>query len=130
MTSLVWVVVTLMINQDDVEFVRYMAENFAMLEYKTQEEVMTVIKYLTNFLSTTGVQILEAFSPSHLLAQLHTPLASIPSDVTTVSHPLAPLSADAELKFRTDWKIRHRWYKLQATLPHLPWPLVYHRSAL
>ncbi len=60
--------------QDDVEFARYMAENFAMLEYKTQEEVMTVIKYLTSYLSTTGVQILEVLSPSHLLAQLHAPL--------------------------------------------------------
>lgn len=55
-----------------------MAENFAMLEYKTQEEVMTVIKYLTSFLSTTGVQILEVLSPSHLLSQLHAPLVHAP----------------------------------------------------
>ena len=57
--------------QDDVAFTRYMAENFAAFDYKTQEEVLTVIKYLTAVLSTTGMQIVEVFSPSHLLAQLH-----------------------------------------------------------
>jgi hypothetical protein len=58
--------------QDDVNFSRYMAENFATFEYKTLEEVLTVIKYLTNILSTTGMQILEIVSPSHLLTHLHT----------------------------------------------------------
>jgi cohesin loading factor subunit SCC2 len=48
-----------------------MAENFASFEYKTLEEVLTVIKYLTNILSTTGMQILEIVSPSHLLTHLH-----------------------------------------------------------
>jgi cohesin loading factor subunit SCC2 len=50
-----------------------MAKNFATLEYKTQEEVLTVIKHLTAILSTTGMQILELISPSHLLAQLRSP---------------------------------------------------------
>lgn len=57
--------------QDDVDFTRYMAENFSSFDYKTQEEVITVIKYLTTVLSTTGMQLLETISPSHLLAQLH-----------------------------------------------------------
>lgn len=57
--------------QDDVEFARYMAENFACFEYKTQEEVLTVIKYLTGILSTTGMQLVELFCPQQLLAQLH-----------------------------------------------------------
>jgi len=48
-----------------------MAENFATFEYKTLEEVFTVIKYLTNILSTTGMQLLEIVSPSHLLTHLH-----------------------------------------------------------
>ena len=48
-----------------------MAENFATFEYKTLEEVLTVIKYLTNILSTTGMQLLEILSPSHLLTHLH-----------------------------------------------------------
>ena len=47
-----------------------MAENFASFDYKTQEEVLTVLKYLTSILSTAGSQIVEALSPSHLLAQL------------------------------------------------------------
>lgn len=54
-----------------MDFARYMAENFACFEYKTQEEVLTVIKYLTGILSTTGMQLIELFSPQHLLAQLH-----------------------------------------------------------
>lgn len=48
-----------------------MAENFASFDYRTQEEVLTVLKYLTSVLSTTGMQLVEAVSPSHLLKQLH-----------------------------------------------------------
>ncbi|RPD54662.1 hypothetical protein L226DRAFT_613702 [Lentinus tigrinus ALCF2SS1-7] len=58
-------------TQDDVDFTRYMAENFASFEYKTQEELLTVIKSLTAVLSTAGMQLVEILSPSHLLAQLH-----------------------------------------------------------
>ncbi|KAJ4497024.1 hypothetical protein C8R41DRAFT_824439 [Lentinula lateritia] len=73
-------------SQDDVEFTRYMGENFAAFEYKTQEEVLTVIKFLTTVLSTTGLHILEVLSPSHLLSELHTsPLTaqSIETEITT-----------------------------------------------
>jgi cohesin loading factor subunit SCC2 len=56
--------------QDDVDFARYMAENFAVFDYKTQEEVLLVIKSLTNVLSTAGMQCVEALSPGNLLAQL------------------------------------------------------------
>ncbi|KAI0088475.1 hypothetical protein BDY19DRAFT_165528 [Irpex rosettiformis] len=58
-------------SQDDVEFARYMAENFASFDYRTQEEVLTVLKYQTSVLSTTGMQLVEAVCPSHLLKQLH-----------------------------------------------------------
>uniref|UniRef100_D8PZC4 Sister chromatid cohesion protein n=1 Tax=Schizophyllum commune (strain H4-8 / FGSC 9210) TaxID=578458 RepID=D8PZC4_SCHCM len=61
---------TLSATQDEVDFSRYMAENFAALDYKTQEEVLTVIKALTNILATTGTQVLEALSPSHLLSHI------------------------------------------------------------
>ncbi|KAJ3560203.1 hypothetical protein NP233_g10992 [Leucocoprinus birnbaumii] len=61
-------------TQDDVDFTRYMAENFASFDYKTHEEVVTVIHSLTAVLSTTGMQLLEMISPSHLLSQLHAPL--------------------------------------------------------
>lgn len=58
-------------SQDDIDFVRYMAENFAAFDYKTQEEVLTVLKYLTSTLSTSGMQLVETLSPAHLLKQLH-----------------------------------------------------------
>ncbi|KAG2115459.1 hypothetical protein DEU56DRAFT_932992 [Suillus clintonianus] len=58
-------------SQDDVDFARYMAENFASLDYRTQEEVITVVKHLTSVLSTAGMQVIDLLSPSHLLAQLH-----------------------------------------------------------
>uniref|UniRef100_A0A0W0G0I9 Sister chromatid cohesion protein n=1 Tax=Moniliophthora roreri TaxID=221103 RepID=A0A0W0G0I9_MONRR len=64
--------------QDDVDFARYMAENFAAFDYKTLEEVLTVIKALTTTLSTTGTHILEVLSPSHLLATLREPQAKEP----------------------------------------------------
>jgi cohesin loading factor subunit SCC2 len=57
-------------TQDDIYFARYMAENFATFDYKTQEEVLTVTKSLTTVLSTTGMQVVESISPSHLLSQL------------------------------------------------------------
>jgi cohesin loading factor subunit SCC2 len=57
-------------SQDDVDFTRYMAENFATFDYKTQEEVFTVIKHLTSILSTAGMQLVEILSPSNLLSQL------------------------------------------------------------
>ncbi|KAI8994107.1 hypothetical protein BD414DRAFT_481445 [Trametes punicea] len=66
-------------SQDDIEFTRYMAENFASFEYKTQEEPLTVIKSLTAVLSTAGMQLVEALSPSHLLTQLHGPIATQPT---------------------------------------------------
>jgi len=62
---------TLSVAQDDVDFARYMAENFAAFDYKTQEEVLLVIKSLTNVLSTAGMQCVEALSPRNLLVQLH-----------------------------------------------------------
>jgi len=76
--------------QDDVNYTRYMAENFATFDYKTQEEVFTVIKSLTSVLSTTGMQLLEIISPSHLLTTLHgtsRPEAIAPVvETTTVSY--------------------------------------------
>jgi cohesin loading factor subunit SCC2 len=74
-----------MILQDDVDFTRYMAENFAAFDYKTQEEVFTVINYLTTVLSTTGTQLLDIISPSHLLTQLRGP--SQPNPPTSLQEP-------------------------------------------
>lgn len=61
-----------------------MAENFAAFDYKTQEEVFTVIKHLTSILSTAGMQLIEVLSPSNLLSQLRGPEAmAAVSDVGT-----------------------------------------------
>jgi cohesin loading factor subunit SCC2 len=70
-------------TQDDVDFARYMAENFAAFDYKTQEEVLLVIKSLTNVLSTAGMQCVEALSPRNLLAQLQ----ARPSQTARIAHP-------------------------------------------
>lgn len=69
--------------QDDVDFARYMAENFAAFDYKTQEEVLLVIRSLTNVLSTAGMQCVEALSPRNLLAQLQ----ARPSQTARLAQP-------------------------------------------
>lgn len=61
-----------------------MAENFATLDYKTLEEVLTVIKHLTSILSTSGMQLIDLVSPSHLLAQLHEPQSQPLTNGTTI----------------------------------------------
>ena len=59
-----------------------MVENFSAFDYKTLEEVLTVIKYLTSVLSTAGMQLVEILSPSNLLTQLH--------DIAGSSSPIEP----------------------------------------
>jgi cohesin loading factor subunit SCC2 len=71
--------------QADIDFTRYMAENFSAFDYKTQEEVFLVIKYLTSVLSTSGMQLVEVLSPSNLLGQLHEQLSSAPNMQVTVN---------------------------------------------
>lgn len=65
-----------------------MAENFAAFDYKTQEEVFTVIKHLTSVLSTAGMQLVEVLSPSNLLNQLRGPteaaVTAAPEEMHTV----------------------------------------------
>lgn len=51
-------------------YVRFVAENFSAFDYKTQEEVFTVIKHLTSVLSTAGTQLVDKVSPSNLREQL------------------------------------------------------------
>lgn len=63
-----------------------MAENFSAFDYKTQEEVFTVIKHLTSVLSTAGMQLVEALSPSNLLAQLHGPKEVVPTEPVRLDH--------------------------------------------
>lgn len=56
--------------QEEVHFARYMVENFATFDYKSQEEVLMVVKTLISILSTSGMQLMETLSPSDLLDQL------------------------------------------------------------
>ncbi|KAF8507524.1 hypothetical protein BU17DRAFT_57352 [Hysterangium stoloniferum] len=53
-------------TQDDVDFIRYMAENMSAFDYKTQEEVLTVIRHLTSVLSVVGMALVETISPTTL----------------------------------------------------------------
>ncbi|KAH8114301.1 hypothetical protein DFH11DRAFT_1508962 [Phellopilus nigrolimitatus] len=57
-------------EQDAVRFIRYMAENFASFDYRTQEEVLTVLKILTRELAETGSLLVERIAPGNLLTQL------------------------------------------------------------
>ena len=86
--------------QEDIDFARYMAENFAAFDYKTQEEVLLVVKSLTNVLSTAGMQCIEALSPGYLLAQLQAPIGQQPlraqADGTEASVPDATTAHPAE----------------------------------
>jgi hypothetical protein len=52
-----------------------MAENAATLDFKTLEEVLTVIRSLTSILSVTGIHITEVFSPNPM-DQLNAPIES------------------------------------------------------
>jgi cohesin loading factor subunit SCC2 len=87
-----------------VNYTRYMAENFATFDYKTQEEVFTVIKSLTSVLSTTGMQLLEIISPSHLLTTLHgtsQPEINIPVESTRVGFSLCHGYLELSFSHRT-----------------------------
>jgi cohesin loading factor subunit SCC2 len=43
-----------------------MAENMSAFDYKTQEEVLTVIRHLTSVLSVVGMALVETISPTTL----------------------------------------------------------------
>jgi cohesin loading factor subunit SCC2 len=72
-----------------------MAENFSAFDYKTQEEIFTIIKHLTSILSTSGMQIVEILSPTQLLDQLHgqapaaepVSVSSLPTLYRTLAEP-------------------------------------------
>ncbi|EGN98100.1 hypothetical protein SERLA73DRAFT_109431 [Serpula lacrymans var. lacrymans S7.3] len=82
-------------SQDDIDFARYMAENFSAFDYKTQEEVLTVINYLTSVLSTAGMQLIEVLSPSNLLTQLHDASQTEAVEAVENPHVSAKLGASA-----------------------------------
>ncbi|KZV76249.1 hypothetical protein PENSPDRAFT_646530 [Peniophora sp. CONT] len=61
----------LSMSADDVQFARYMAENFAAMEFKANEEVFTVIRCLTDTLSTAGMALVQRLQPAGLAAMLN-----------------------------------------------------------
>lgn len=88
-----------------MNYTRYMVENFATFDYKTQEEVFTVIKSLTSVLSTTRMQLLEIISPSHLLTTLHgssQPKINIPVESTMVDYSLLTWKSLATTRMSPD----------------------------
>ncbi|KAF8333610.1 uncharacterized protein EI90DRAFT_2994571 [Cantharellus anzutake] len=48
-------------SQTAFDFLRYMIENFSALDYKTQEELLLVIRHTTVVLSVTGTQVVDGF---------------------------------------------------------------------
>ncbi|KAG9101090.1 Sister chromatid cohesion protein 2 [Ceratobasidium sp. 370] len=55
-------VAVLSCSQDHLDLVRYIAENVSSFDYKTQEEILTVIRHLTHVLSVAGMHIVEILS--------------------------------------------------------------------
>ena len=62
-------------------------ENLSSLEYKTQEEILTVLKSLISTLSTIGCQVAEILFPSHLLNDFRNSLQSQSLKVSRISAP-------------------------------------------
>ncbi|KAH7925870.1 hypothetical protein BV22DRAFT_1088167 [Leucogyrophana mollusca] len=106
-------------SQDDVDFARYMTENFSAFDYRTQEEVIVVIKHLTSVLSTTGMQLIEMISPSHLLAQLHDSPALLPMSQQIDAPP--PAASTTQGKHHTSFL--STWRALQPCLGATARPL-------
>lgn len=81
-------------RQEDVDFVRFIVENLSAFDYKTQEEVLAVIRAATNVLSVAGMQMMEILAPSDLMKQLEggilPPAAEgDPSEPLPVQEPLS-----------------------------------------
>jgi cohesin loading factor subunit SCC2 len=54
-----------------------MAENVSAFDYKTQEEVLTVIRHLTSVLSVVGMALVETMAPTTLREPTHeTPMTT------------------------------------------------------
>ncbi|KAL5519986.1 hypothetical protein ACEPAG_1646 [Sanghuangporus baumii] len=81
-------------DDDTVHFTRYMAENFASFDYRTQEEVLTVLKTLTRELAETGAQLVERIAPGNLLAQLRSQDREIGDDQAQMAESSSLLRPD------------------------------------
>jgi cohesin loading factor subunit SCC2 len=76
----------LMSFQEGVQLTRYIAEIVASLDYKTIEEVLTVIHHTRNVVSVAGMSVMEAWTPS-AAEQLNSDLTVwLPIDGVASSH--------------------------------------------
>jgi cohesin loading factor subunit SCC2 len=85
-------------SQDEVDLSRYMAENISALDYKTQEEVLTVIRTLTSVLSVAGMPIYFAFTTSD---QTNAPSELQPRDMRIVHGPSADAQPPQSIQLRS-----------------------------
>ncbi|KAI0034608.1 hypothetical protein K488DRAFT_83792 [Vararia minispora EC-137] len=92
---------TLEVTQDDVGFVRYMAENFATMEYKLVEEVLHIVKLLTSVLSTLGMQCMHALQPEGLACLLDAPLPVVGENAEMAS---APAQQEQQRETNAPWQ--------------------------
>lgn len=51
----------------DVSFIRFVAENLSTFDYKTLEEVLTVVHFLTATLASSVVALMEVFEDGSLV---------------------------------------------------------------
>lgn len=75
--------------QNDVSFARYIAEALSTLEYKRNEEPMSVIHYLNSALAVTGLQVV------HSLEDVMAGGGGLMASITPTGSPQKP-AADGE----------------------------------
>ena len=70
----------------DLSFVRFVAENLSTFDYKTVEEVLTVIHFLTATLASSIVALMEVFEDGSLVDPEGDDLEDVLYAVDTVSY--------------------------------------------
>jgi hypothetical protein len=77
-------------------FCRFMADNLALLEYKTQDEVLTVITQLSQILSTSGQHLVDSLSSAQLdgaadelIMEMHVKLVPLSGEMVEVREVVA-----------------------------------------
>ncbi|KAG8738993.1 Sister chromatid cohesion protein 2 [Ceratobasidium sp. 414] len=88
-------VAVLSCSQDHLDLVRYIAENVSAFDYKTQEEILTVIRHLTHVLSVAGMHIVEILSQEQRAREERGTAMDVDGAVTA-----APTSSDGLARAR------------------------------
>ncbi|CAE6449430.1 unnamed protein product [Rhizoctonia solani] len=82
-------VAVLACTQDHLDLVRYIAENISAFDYKTQEEILTVIRHLTHVLSVVGMHIVEILHQERRQKETAMEVDHQPTDVSANSDSLS-----------------------------------------